>query len=67
MIGYRHHWYWLFTKSSNFGIVPTSMDSHWLGTKGPRPSTPSLRVPLNWAKSLRSNVVCSLSLSQDGE
>lgn len=22
---------------SNFGIVPTSMDSHWLGPKGPHP------------------------------
>lgn len=45
-----------------FGIVPTSMESHWLGTKGAPPPIPSLRVPLKWAKSLRSSGVCSLSL-----
>lgn len=27
------------------------MESHWLGTKGPRPPTPSQRVPLKWEKS----------------
>ena len=35
-----------------FGIVPTSMESHWLGTKGAPPPIPSLPVPLKWAKSL---------------
>lgn len=45
-----------------FGIVPTSMESHWLGTKGAPPPIPSLPVPLKWAKSLRSSGVCSLSL-----
>ncbi|XP_065776713.1 reticulon-2 isoform X2 [Muntiacus reevesi] len=38
------------------------MESHWLGTKGAPPPIPSLRVPLKWAKSLRSSGVCSLSL-----
>lgn len=41
------------------------MESHWLGTKGPLPLTPSLRVPLKWAKSLRSSSVCSLSLGAE--
>ncbi|XP_008064608.1 reticulon-2 isoform X1 [Carlito syrichta] len=50
---------------SNFGIVPTSMDSHWLGTKGPRPPTPFLPVPLRWAKSPRSSGARSLSLGAE--
>lgn len=35
------------------------------GYKGARPATPSLRVPLKWAKSPRSSGVRSLSLGAE--